>query len=82
MTRLRMAVIGKRARPAAPGDGLGLGGVGVRDADEFHAGQFGQDAGVFLPQMPDADHPHAQAIHIASFPQAATRHGSRNDAAI
>ena len=56
-------VAGVGPRVAAEGDGLGLGGVRVGDADQLHVGQRGQDAGVFLAQVADADHPHPQTLH-------------------
>jgi len=55
--RQQGAVVVEGARVAALGDQLGLRSVGVGDADEFHVRHPRQDAGVLLPQMPDADHP-------------------------
>ena len=46
------------------GDGPGLFGIGINDADEFHVGQIGQNAGVMLAQVPDSDHRHPQACHF------------------
>ena len=46
------------------GDEPGLVGVGVGDADELDVGQAGQDPGVVLAQVPDADHRHPQARHF------------------
>ena len=63
--RRQGGVVGKGPRAAAEGDGLGLGGVRVGDADQFHVRHGRQDAGVFLAQMADADHSQPQTLHRA-----------------
>ena len=49
------------------GDRPGLVGVGVDDADEFDVRQPGEDAGVVLPQVPDADDRHPQPGHACPW---------------
>src|SRR5207237_1033740 len=46
------------------GDRLRLRLAGIGDADQFHLGQAGQNAGMLLAQMPDPDHRHAQTCHV------------------
>ena len=64
--RQQRPVVGEGPRAAALGDGLGLGRVDVGDADQLHVGQPGQDAGVLLAEVADADHRQPQTCH-ASF---------------
>jgi hypothetical protein len=52
----------------AVGDGGGLGGADVGDADQFNIRQAGQYAGVGLAEVPDADDGHPQAGHGAVTP--------------
>src|SRR5207244_7740805 len=61
--RQQESVIEKSAGPTALGDSLGLSGTGVRDANEFDPRQVGQNAGVFLAQVSNADHSYPQAFH-------------------
>ena len=58
-------IIGKGLRVVAPGDGLGLFEIDVGDADQLDLRQTGENACVFLAEMPDADHRCPQAFHAA-----------------
>src|SRR5262245_50217747 len=58
-------VVGEGARTAPASDQLGLGYVRIDDADQLHAGEPGQDAGVLLPQVPHADDGHRDALHLS-----------------
>ena len=49
-------MVGERARAETLSDHLRLSRLGVHDADQFHVRHPGQDTGVFLAQMTDADH--------------------------
>ena len=46
----------------ARGDGLGLGGIGVGDSDQFHVAERAQDPCVSLAEVAHADHRHPQFV--------------------
>ncbi len=56
-------MVGEGAGAAALGDGFRLGGTRVGHADQLHVGHPGQDAGVLLAQVADADDRHSQPCH-------------------
>ena len=56
----QVAVIGERLGAVAPGDGRGLLDPGVGHADQLDVGDRGEDPGVVLAEVTDADHGDAQ----------------------
>src|SRR5438270_415213 len=60
-----LAVVAKGTRAATLGDGGGLGGVEVGDAHQLDAVEPGQDAGVLLAEVADADNRQSQPRHDA-----------------
>jgi hypothetical protein len=56
------AKVRERSGMVSSGDGLGLRGVGVGHADQFHVGKRAQDSCVSLTQVAHADHRHPQLV--------------------
>jgi hypothetical protein len=52
------------SRPAPLCDEISLFGIGIDDANQLHIRQMGQDTGMVLTQVSDADYCNTQAGHV------------------